>query len=421
MKPSPKKILIITPEFPYPINSGGRQAQYHLIEKLRDIYSLSILFSKNAISDTDYDDLRLKWPNVTFYPFSPKIDDKKYISLGNRIYHFFHSCIKKFFLRNSSKEKVKDERSTSRLYTSMQFWFSNDFIEYVYNISHKNFDIIQVEFYEYLPLIYLFPHDKQRIFVHHEIRYIRNKLEKSLFSKSIIQDDYIYELAKKFELTNLNCYDKIITLSEIDKIKLQKDLKVDNIYASPALVQIEDKPNYSNFEFNNNLVFLGNSLHYPNEDALKWFISDIWPHVLEKNKNISLHLIGDWQNFILDLDFSPSNIIVHGFVKDLSLVLPNSIMVVPVRIGSGIRIKILDAINYNIPFITTSIGVEGLDFTNGKDCLIADTSHDFIDSINKLVRDDKFANSLISESRLTLNRFYNEDLLLQKRIDVYEA
>lgn len=418
-----KKILILTPECPYPLNSGGRQAQYHLIDKLRFIYDISILLPKASVDDSDYNELLSKWDNVVFFPYEPivvldrnknKIPFfKKYIS---KVFHY----LKNKLIQNNENYVQKDDKLRSSLYNSLSFTFTNHFLDYVYNISSQGYDIIQVEFYHYLPLIHILPKDLVRIFVHHEIRYIRNELEMSLFEHCTTKDIYTYEVSKMYELANLSKYDKIITLSEIDEQKLAKYIDRHKIFISPSLVQVNSDVAVSNFKFNNKLVFLGNSNHYPNEDGLKWFLLNIWPSLRKQNSFFEFHLIGKWQALLSSLNISTDNIFVHGYVKDLSTILPNTIMVVPIRIGSGIRVKIFDAINYKIPFITTSIGVEGLNFKSGQDCFIADNTIDFINCIMKVSSSNILAESLTNKAIITLDKLYSEEALINKRIYVYE-
>lgn len=94
-------------------------------------------------------------------------------------------------------------------------------------------------------------------------------------------------------------------------------------------------------------------------------------------------------------------------------------MIVPLRIGSGMRMKILDAVNCQIPFITTSVGVEGLLFENEKDCLIADTEETFVANLLRLIDDIHLQNHLIQNSKKVYDTNYSIDVLADKRLDVY--
>lgn len=76
-----------------------------------------------------------------------------------------------------------------------------------------------------------------------------------------------------------------------------------------------------------------------------------------------------------------------GYIEDLHAFLQGSVSVVPVRIGSGMRMKILDAISSRIPVVTTTKGVEGIDLRDGEECLKADSADEFVDTIIRLLGD----------------------------------
>ena len=424
-----KKIIIITPEFPYPLTSGGKQAQYHMVNKLRDIYDISILFDASGLSDNIFDELRTKWPNVIFFSFKRKYLNSEKKTLKQKIYNklssvknSLHQII--FAKSHTPKKSILNDdfkRFRSTLYNSGPIWYPADFLDYVYTISRKDFDIIQVEFYEFLPFIHLLPKNKKTIFIHHEIRYIRNELEMSLFDNKIVQDQFAHDIAKMCELSNLSLFDKIVTLSDIDKEKLKLELADKPIYSSPAMIESNPDTNIADFKFNKKLIFIGSQSHYPNADGLIWFLDKVWREIIIQNADLELHVIGDWSDFISQCQLNLPQIYVHSYIPNLNEILPNSIMIVPIRIGSGIRMKIIDAINYHIPFITTSIGVEGLDFQNNKDCLVADSPSDFINAVNNLTKDSNLQMKLIKEASCTMKKLYDEDYVIAQRIKVYES
>jgi glycosyltransferase involved in cell wall biosynthesis len=139
-----------------------------------------------------------------------------------------------------------------------------------------------------------------------------------------------------------------------------------------------------------------------------------------QNKNLELHIVGKgWDASVLETQNNLDNVFFEGYVENLEDILTNSIAIVPIRIGSGMRMKIIDAINYRIPFITTSTGVEGLDFKNGKDCMIADNYDDFADAILKLAEDKRLQQQFIQESYATQSKLYNKELLINKRRLIY--
>ncbi|MBK5721753.1 glycosyltransferase family 4 protein [Dysgonomonas sp. Marseille-P4677] len=422
-----KKILIINTEIPYPLTKGGRQGVFHFIDSLRNEYEISLLFRLTEDDTESFNELKNIWNNVTFYPHleilpQSAIKKKHLLDIYNQIYSIpfkLKDKIRKVKNDNTNKQNIDFVKQNSSLFNTATTINSERFIEYVVEISRKGFDIIQVEFYPLLSLIHILPQDVEKIFIHHEIRYIRNKIELSYFAETNEYEKYLYNVNKHYELTTLSLYDKIVTVTDIDKQKLEKELPQKVILSSPLMVNMPDNISEYQFEFNNKLTFVGSCTHFPNVDGIKWFLSEVWTIILSKNKALELHIIGGgWTKEMFE-DIGLTNVFFDGFVKDLSIILPNTISIVPIRIGSGMRMKILDAINYKIPFVTTTIGVEGLDFINEKDCFISDNAIGFAESIEKLIKETKTQIKFINESYTTLHKIYNRESLIDKRRIIY--
>ncbi len=422
-----KKILIIVPDFPYPLTKGGRQGVFHFIDKLRDEFQISLLFQKTIENEIGYNELKRKWDNVTFYTFEapnpPHKQERKTITrkVKSVLYELYTLSKKREAPNEPNFEEIDLIRNNSSLYTSSHFHFSKEFIDYVIKISNSGFDIIQVEFYPFMPLIHILPPNVEKIFIHHEIRYIRNEIEISYYKKTNNLDFYTYKFAKLIEIETLKLYDKIVTVTDTDKQKLEREIKEKPIFESPLIISVPSNNNSEQYSFNNRLTFVGSSTHFPNLDGIVWFITKIWNKVLEQNKDLELHIIGSgWDSLLLQHNVY-KNIYIDGYVEDLGKAIQNSISIVPIRIGSGMRMKIIDAVNWKVPFITTTVGVEGLDFIDNKDCLICDTPESFAKAINTLIKDNSMQTRFIEASYSTLQKIYNEELLLDKRRQIYNT
>ena len=109
-----------------------------------------------------------------------------------------------------------------------------------------------------------------------------------------------------------------------------------------------------------------------------------------------------------------------GVVEDLHTFLNGKITIVPIRIGSGMRMKILDAVWSSSPFITTSKGVEGQDFTNGIDCIIADSPQEFGKAMVMLSSDTVLQKSLSENAVIKVKKYYNPEAMMKIRADFYD-
>ena len=109
-----------------------------------------------------------------------------------------------------------------------------------------------------------------------------------------------------------------------------------------------------------------------------------------------------------------------GFVENLESAIQNTIMIVPITIGSGIRMKILEASSLGIPFVSTSIGAEGIPIETSKHCLIADNPFDFVEAIIQLK--DKEKRFMFTQNAYQLiNEKYSLPALRKNRIMLYSS
>ncbi|GAB6009247.1 glycosyltransferase [Dysgonomonas reticulitermitis] len=421
------KILIITQEIPYPQSTGGRQGVFHFIDKLRYEYEISILFPLFMESEKEsLAKLKKIWDNVSFHVFEGTINTEtkkgRLATLYDKMYSF--PFVVKSKLSGKNKEinpNIDPVRDRSTLRTSFAIINWSGYIEFISEVVKNNFDIIQVEFYDFISLVHLLPDNVEKIFVHHEIRYVRNAIEMSFFKHVYPYDEYIFRISKQYELDSLKLYDKIITVTEADKEKLQRELPEMAIFASPLMVNLPDNvPDYE-YKFNNKLTFVASPSHFPNLDGMHWFVAEIWPLLSKKYSSLELHLVGKGWSPEMFQGLNITNTFFDGYVEDLGDVLPNSISIVPIRIGSGMRMKILEAAHYKIPFVTTTVGVEGLDFLDGKDCYIEDKAEDFAKAVEKLIDSKDTQKQFVKESSETLHKIYNNESLISKRRFIYEA
>ncbi len=96
-------------------------------------------------------------------------------------------------------------------------------------------------------------------------------------------------------------------------------------------------------------------------------------------------------------------------------------MVVPVRAGSGMRVRILEALARGIPIVTTTTGVEGIDAVDGKHLLVADTPTEFAAAVVRLLRDSTLREFLIQNGRRLAEEKYDWQVVLPRLESVYQS
>jgi glycosyltransferase involved in cell wall biosynthesis len=407
------KLLIILQALPYPLSEGGHQAIFNSIDVLRTHYDIYLSYYERKQKKKDKNRIEQLWTEVKFLPYSK---DKKFrnahdflVRLVNKVCRFFKSC------------ELEYE------FTTCINNYSNDYLDYVNNIITNNcIDIVQTEFVQNLSLVTVLPKSVKKVFVHHELRFVRHELvmkEHNLFDASYYT--YMYNCLKREELNFLSLYDAIITLSETDKQKLQKEnIPAEKIYASFAIVKNNNKEHNPN-KFNKltkTLTFVGPESHSPNKIGLIWFFDNCWNKILNTDNTLQLKIIGKWSRTTQkQWHFKYKNITFLGFVENLYNVLSDSIMIVPITIGSGIRMKILEAVNMGIPFVTTDVGVEGLPFKDGEDCFVCSSPDDFGHKILVLKDNLALQKQFIISANNKINSLYSPEKLRCRNIAVYNG
>ena len=172
--------------------------------------------------------------------------------------------------------------------------------------------------------------------------------------------------------------------------------------------------------WNGKVTFLGGYGHTPNQEGMDWFIGKVLPHIdRERYPNVSVQIVGGGWPASYNHQDLPITVECKGFVKDLAEVAQGSIMIVPILSGSGMRMKILEAAAMGLPMVTTSVGVEGLDFENGKSCLIADTPKDFATALCQVMDSEQLRKLLTNNARVVYDDKYSVKATFEIRDTVY--
>jgi len=154
------------------------------------------------------------------------------------------------------------------------------------------------------------------------------------------------------------------------------------------------------------LVFCGVLDWLPNEDAMRHFYSDVFP-LLGSDRHVRMRWVGRYPKR-LPGEFAACGAHLTGFVPDVRPFLRDAAcVVVPLRVGSGTRLKILDAWAMGKAVVSTSIGCAGLDARDGDNLLIADSPAEFAHGVRKVLRDGPLRQSLGRAGRLTVETQYS--------------
>lgn len=167
------------------------------------------------------------------------------------------------------------------------------------------------------------------------------------------------------------------------------------------------------------VLYTGFYLSEANQDAVTWFATTAWPNLKAKHPALTFYVVGPKPTPAMkELARRDPSIVITGRVDDVKPYFRKAkAFVCPVRMGSGFRGKILEAMAAGVPVVSTTLGAEGFPCHNGRNILLADTPHGFAENVDVLLRDPELGQSLARNARdLVTSRFswsHSVDLLEQ--------
>lgn len=149
----------------------------------------------------------------------------------------------------------------------------------------------------------------------------------------------------------------------------------------------------------------------PNQDAIRWFATEVWPVVRKQNPDFQFYFAGrNMPDAFKELTGDGMHCL--GEVVDAaSFIADKKILIVPLRSGGGIRVKILEAMAAGKLVISTTIGMQGIDAVSGKHYLLADTPQVFADAIQLALTNTGLVNEIANEASVLVKQLYNNEFL----------
>ena len=415
-----QSILFIIPWLPYPLSSGGHQALFNGIASVAGDYDVYIAY--NARDNEEYhknaEEFLQLIPGVHLLPMMEEALAifPWWYQLASKVKH---ATKKTIGIKESSSQVICNENKMCSWWIKTVSPLNKNWLEHIDRIcSEHHFDIIQVEMPWMVSQILTLPKDSKKIFVHHELGFVKRELELKAYKNC----QYV-QACKSFadfaEIGLLNKYDAVVTLSTIDKEKLIDHGVTVPVYNSIATI---NKPIDSRLKIGDGkrLSFVGPKSSGPNYSGLIWFLENCWYRLLEVDNSYRLDIIGNWDKESVE-EFTKKypNITFLGFVEDLGAAIKGTVMIVPITVGSGIRMKILEASALGVPFVSTSVGAEGIPVEDGVNCYIADTPELFVDRLLKL-RDTAIQKRFVENARKMGESNYSIKALRENRLAIYQ-
>ena len=227
---------------------------------------------------------------------------------------------------------------------------------------------------------------------------------------------------RRFERTMCNRFNLVACASGVDRDLMDEICPELNSDVIPNGVDTTlYQPNHE-VEEEATLIYTGSMDWFPNEDAAIYFIDDILPTIQEKRPNLKFYVVGQFPSERLKRYGNRPGVIITGRVDDVKPYIARAtVYVVPLRIGGGTRLKILEALAMGKAVVSTSVGAEGLNLSAGDEITIAEESATFADGVLQLMENGCMRRGLGDNGRRRVETEYDWRRIGEKLQRLYEA
>ncbi|MGD2034576.1 MAG: glycosyltransferase family 4 protein [Bacteroidales bacterium] len=396
------KILQLCNKVPYPPNDGGSIAVFNLTVSFSDndnqVTVLAMITDKHRGSPEDIPEKYRKRIDFHFVPVDTRIKPL------NLLMNLFFS---------------------SKPYNAVRF-VNARFNAYLQTLlTSDNFDVVQLEG------LYLTPYIRSiRERSSATISYRAHNVEHEIWARSAetasnpLKKFYFGILAnrlERFEKQMINTYDLLIPITDRDAQKLNEMGNIKPVKVSQTGIPEFVFQGTSSADNRNSLFYIGSLDWIPNQQGLKWFVRNVWSEIRLLMPELTFHVAGrnapSWFG-----DFCAENKIeYHGEVENAYAFYDRyRIMIVPLFAGSGMRIKIIEAMARSKVIITTSVGAEGLGLVNREHAIIADEASGMKKAITQLLENRDFFAKLEKNSYNFVKTHYSNEKTGKELFRFYE-
>jgi len=219
---------------------------------------------------------------------------------------------------------------------------------------------------------------------------------------------------KQFEKKSIPLFDAILCISPTDKLWFAAQNNNIPIEVIPFGIDIDTIPNNITPCYCNNLFSIASMDWYPNIEGIRWFLDNVWEQIHHFYPNLVFRIAG--RNMPDSLKQTHlKNIDIVGEVNNAQeFMLKNGILIVPLWSGSGIRIKIIEAMAMGKVVITTSIGMEGICAEDKKHILIANSPQNFVEAVTFCMKNPAICKQIGKNAQQFIKENYNNEKISKK-------
>ena len=392
-------VLILTQVLPYPPDSGPKIKTYNVIKYLAQRHRVTLVSFVRGDQSKDVQHLENYCQAVHTVPIlRGAMRNAWYMGLS--------------FLTRQPFLMIRDDRK------AMRELIDRLSAEQAFDVAHAD----QLNMGQYAKRV---PGAFKVLDTHNALWLLYQRLYKTMSrgpKKWLLGRDW--KLLQSYEGRLVREFDAVMAVSHEDKAALQQAAgRPIDITVIPIAIDTDEVGFVEREAEPKHILHIGTMYWPPNIDGVQWFINQIYPLVRQQRPDVQLDIVGSRPPAdLLALNESDLGINVTGYVADPAPYQQQAAaLIVPLRSGGGMRVKILNALSEGIPIVSTTLGYEGIEVNPGQDILVGDSPREFADQVLRLLNDPALGRQLAANGRKLAQEKYDYRHVCRPLDKVYEA
>jgi sugar transferase (PEP-CTERM/EpsH1 system associated) len=396
------RILLLTPQLPYPPHQGTSLRNYNLIAQLARRHRVAVL---SFIE-----------PDQSLAHAGPLLETCEWVDTVA-------------VPQRTPGTRLRQIVTTSRPDMAWRLWSPAYAERLAQRLAESAFDVVQIEAIElapYLPVIEVSQPRPQSVFDDHNCEWLLQKracLTDARIPRrwpaalySFIQ----WQRLKGYEANTCRHVDRVVAASEADRRAINAVAPEVDVTIVPNGVALDEYGDYSGPLERYDLVFTGKMDFRPNVDAMLWFCDKVLPLIRRTHPHVTLAIVGQRPHARLARLRTVPGVTLTGWVPDVRPYIGGAaVYVAPLRVGGGTRLKLMQAMAMGSAIVATSLGAEGFSFRAGHHLLLADDATDFAAAATSLLDDPQRRARLGAAARDFVQADYGWDRLVPRLEALY--
>ena len=371
-------ILFITPRLPYPPDQGNKIVMLNFIKFLSKKHKITLFSLAREDEDPKHIDyLKQYCRRIEVANMRPKWSVKNFLLALVRLDPYTSIKYYSPALMKKLKELFKETR----------------------------FDVIQVEFYymaQYIMKLRRLIPESAVILDTHNVEYFMYGEYFKQVKNPVLKFFMFFELLriKRYESFVFKYFDRCLAISKGDIGRIKSLAPGANVVLQLTGIDTDICASYNTRPKDNTIIFYGTMSFFANYDGIKFFYNKVFPVIKKSIPAVKFIIAGGSPPADIKALKKDPSVTVTGYVEDIRLLIAaSSVVVVPLRVGGGVRLKIMEAWAMGKAVVSTSIGANGLEFSDGDDIFIADDPEDFAKKAVKLLKSEDLRQRLGKKAR----------------------